>query len=320
MKTWLCVIAFAVAVTSGIAPAKAVEFPCSTAKLIVPWKAGGGTQVIFAIFENAIKKMGTKPSVQLVTIPGQGGNKGAKEAMRSKADGCTLFAIHQSAITSYLNGRVDFTISAFDYVALLTSTPDIIGANGKQPWNNMAELLAAAKAAPGTLLTGATFGSTSQFMWLILEDLTGVKFKYVPYEGTRERMTALLSEAIQLGTINVASGRKYIESGELKALGIADDKRNDQLSGIPTLQEQGVDMVFALARGIVVPKGTPKDRIDYWASVFEKAAADPDLIKQMTAKGTGVKFVGPAGYANWFEKVYGDYEKVAIKIGMFKKK
>ena len=183
----------------------------------------------------------------------------------------------------------------------------------------MDELLAAARAAPGTLLTGATFGSTSQFMWLLLEDLTGVKFKYVPYEGTRERMTALLSEAIQLGVINVASGRKYIESGELKALGLAADKRNDQIPSIPTLKEQGVDLVFALARGIVAPKGTPKDKIDHWASVFEKAAADPDLIKQMTAKGTGVKFVGPAGYKMWFEKVYGDYEKVAIKIGMFKK-
>ena len=319
MKIWLSAIAFIVAVTLGLAPAKAAEFPCSTAKLIVPWKSGGGTQVIFAIFENTINKQGAKPRIQVVTIPGQGGNKGAKEAMRSKPDGCTLFAIHQSAITSYLNGRFDFTISAFDYVALLTSTPDIIGANGKQPWNNMEELLAAARAAPGTLLTGATFGSTSQFMWLLLEDLTGVKFKYVPYEGTRERMTALLSEAIQLGTINVASGRKYIESGDLKALGIADDKRSDQIPGILTLKEQGIDMVFALARGIVAPKGMPKDKIDHWASVFEKAAAEPDLIKQMTAKGTEVKFVGPAGYKMWFEKVYGDYEKVAIKIGMFKK-
>jgi tripartite-type tricarboxylate transporter receptor subunit TctC len=68
----------------------------------------------------------------------------------------------------------------------------------------------AAKAAPETILTGATFGSTSQFMWLILEDLTGMKFKYVPFDGTRQRMTALLSNAIQLGTLNVASGRKYL--------------------------------------------------------------------------------------------------------------
>ena len=322
-KYFTATIAAGVAVFGSLAvmthAAAAVEFPCRTAKLIVPWKSGGGTQVIFAIFENAINKTGAKPSIQVVTIPGQGGNKGAKEAMKSKPDGCTLFAIHQSAITSYLNGRVDFTISAFDYVSLLTSTPDIIGANGKQPWNNMDDLLKAARSAPGTLLTGATFGSTSQFMWLLLEDKTGVKFKYVPYDGTRERMTALLSEAIQLGTINVASSRKYIESGELKAFGIADDKRSDQIPGLPTLKEQGIDMVFALNRGIVAPKGTPKEMIDHWAAVFKKAAEDPDLIKQMTAKGTDVKFVGPAGYAQWFDEVYGDYEKVAIKIGMYKK-
>ena len=80
--------------------------PCGTAKLIVPWKAGGGTQVLFAIFEKTIAESGVKPKLKLVMIPGQGGNKGAKEAKKAKADGCTLFAIHQSAFTCYFNGRI----------------------------------------------------------------------------------------------------------------------------------------------------------------------------------------------------------------------
>ena len=78
----------------------AASIPCKTAKLIVPWKAGGGTHVIFSIFEKTIQEMDITPKLKVVTIPGQGGNKGAKEAQRAKADGCTLFAIHQSAITS----------------------------------------------------------------------------------------------------------------------------------------------------------------------------------------------------------------------------
>ncbi|MFQ5774746.1 MAG: Bug family tripartite tricarboxylate transporter substrate binding protein [Kiloniellaceae bacterium] len=305
------------AATAG--PAAAVEFPCGTAKLIVPWKPGGGTDVIFRIFANNINEAGAKPQIQVVNIPGQGGNKGAKEARRSKPNGCTLFAIHQSAITSYLNGRVDFTWDAFEPVALLTSTPDIVGAAGNAPYDNMDDLIKAAKAEPGTLLTGATFGSTSQFMWLLLEDLTGVKFKYVPFDGTRERMTALLSHTIELGTINVASGKKYIQGGDLKALGIADTKRSDQIPDLPTLREQGIDLVYALRRGIVVPKGTPKAVIDHWAGVFKRSAEDPDVLRQMKAKGTGVEFVGPQGYREWFQKTYADHEKVAIKIGMYKK-
>lgn len=299
-------------------PAHAADIPCDTAKLIVPWKAGGGTHVIFSIFEKTIQNLDVKPKIKVVTIPGQGGNKGAKEAKKAKADGCTLFAIHQSAITSYLNGRVDFSFEAFEPVALLTSTPDIVGAAGNAPWKSLDDLKKAAKDSPGTLLTGATFGSTSQFMWLLMEDLTGMKFKYVPFDGTRQRMTALLSNAIQLGTLNVASGRKYLETGELKAYGIAAEERSKHLPDLPTLKEQGVDLVYALKRGIVAPKGTPKEVVAHWSEIFKKAAQDPELMKQMDAKGTDVKWVGPEDYRKWADKTFADHKKVAVKIGMYK--
>ena len=325
MKTTLLrvavpVVAFVVATVAGILPtAQAAEFSCRTAKLIVPWKPGGGTDVIFRIYANTINGYGGKPQLQVVNISGQGGNKGAKQAKKSKPDGCTLFAIHQSAITSYLNGRIDFTWDAFDTVSLLTDSPDIVGAAGDAPWNNLTEMLDAGRKSPGTILAGATFGSTSQFMWLIMEDLTGAKFKYVPFDGTRERMTALLANNIELGTLNVVSGKKYVTGGQLKAFGIAADERSDQLPDLPTLKEQGLDLVYSLKRGIVVQKGTPNDKIAQWAELFKKASEDPVLLKQMQAKGTGVKWVGPADYAKWFEKTYKDHEKVAIKIGMFKK-
>ena len=309
----------AAAAIFAASPVVAADIPCSTAKLIVPWKAGGGTHVIFSIFEKTIQNLDVKPKIKVVTIPGQGGNKGAKEAAKAKPDGCTLFAIHQSAITSYLNGRIDFQFDGFEKVALLTSTPDIIGASGKATWNSLEELKKAAKANPGSIKTGATFGSTSQFMWLILEDLTGMKFKYIPYDGTRERMTALLSNAITLGTLNVASGRKYLESGELKAYAIAAEERSKHLPNLPTLKELGVDLVYALKRGIVAPKGTPKDVIEAWSKIFKKAAENPDLMKQMDAKGTDVKWVGPADYSKWAMDTFATHEKVAIKIGMWKK-
>lgn len=323
MKKLLLSTAFA-AVAFGamaIAPgqAAAASIPCDTARLIVPWKAGGGTHIIFTIFEKTIQSMGLKPKIKVVTIGGQGGNKGAKEAAKAKPDGCTLFAIHQSAITSYLNGRIKFHYDNFETVSLLTSTPDIVGASGKVPWNSFEEFKKATMAAPETVKVGATFGSTSQFYWLILEDITGMKFKFVPYDGTRERMTALLSGAIDMGGLNVASGRKYMEAGDLKGFAIAAAERSKHLPDVPTLTELGVPMIYALDRGIVAPKGTPKDVVDMWAQVFKKAAENPDLLAQMDAKGTDVNWVGPADFRKWAEKAYADHEKVAIKIGMWKK-
>jgi len=295
--------------------ASAVSLPCSTAKLIVPWKAGGGTHVLFSIFEKTIAGMDVKPKLKVVTIPGQGGNKGAKEAVKAKPDGCTLFAIHQSALTSYLNGRIKFHFDAFDKVALLTDTPDIIGASGNAPWDNFADFKKSVLAAPGTVPTGATFGSTSQFTWLQLERKTGMKFKFVPFDGTRQRMTALLSGAITLGGLNVASGRKYIESGELKAYAIAADKRDPALPDLPTLKELGVDMSFSIKRGVVAPKGTPKDVIDYWAEILKAAADDPGLKKQMVAKGTGIQWVGPEGYEAWAQESYAEFKVIADEMG-----
>lgn len=299
--------------------AHAADIPCDTARLIVPWKAGGGTHVIFSVFEKTIQEMDITPKIKVVTIPGQGGNKGAKEAAKAKPDGCTLFAIHQSAVTSYLNGRIDYHFDGFEPVANLTSTPDILGAAATTEYNNFEEFKAYAKANPDTIKAGATFGSTSQFIWLLLEQKMGIKLSYVPYDGTAERMTALLSGAIDMGSLNVASGSKHLESGALKGFAIASEERSKHLPDMPTMKELGVDLVFALERGIVAPKGTPPEIVDAWSAVFKAAAENPDLLKQMDAKGTDVSYQNPADYKAWAEDLYTAYEEVAIKIGMYKK-
>ncbi len=322
MKSRISVTAFVVAIvaiTLGATPAMAAGLPCSTAKLIVPWSPGGGTDVIFRIIAEAANKAGADPQLQVVNIGGQGGNKGAKEAVKAKADGCTLFAIHQSAITSYFTGRVDFSVEAFDTVALLTRTPPIIGAHPGVPYNSVTDLVAAAKASPGTILTGATLGSTSHFWFLLLEDAAGIKLKYVPYDGTRQRMTALLAKNIDLGEINLAAAVKLIQGNELKALGIFTQERNPQIPEVPTLREQGIDLVAGTDRGIVVPKGTPKDAIAQWEQVLKKAMEDPEVVSSFAKKGTAIVFMGSDEYRMYFEKTFSKWEEVAKKVGVYKR-
>ncbi|MEM7743326.1 MAG: tripartite tricarboxylate transporter substrate binding protein [Pseudomonadota bacterium] len=309
----------AVGLTSTVStPSHAVEIGCDTAQLIVPWKAGGGTHVIFSLFEKTIAEMDITPKIQVVTVPGQGGNKGAKQAAGADPDGCTLFAIHQSAITSYLNKRVDFQYDGFETVANLTMTPDIIGAAADVPYKNFEEFKAYAEANPGKITAGTTFGSTSHFIWLLLAKEMGVEFTYVPYDGTAERMTALLSGAIDMGALNVASGSKHLESGALQGFAIAADERAPQLPDMPTLKELGVDMTFALERGIVAPKGTPPEIIEMWAGVFKAAAENPELIAQLDAKGTALRYQGPEDFRAWADSIFDDYKTVAIEIGMYK--
>jgi len=280
------------------------KLPCDTAQLIVPWKAGGGTQVLYALVEKTISEMDTPYNLKVITVPGQGGNKGAKQAAKAAPDGCTLFAIHQSAITSFLNGRIDFHYNGFDTVANVTVTPDIIGASADAPFNTIQEMAAYAKANPGKVSAGATFGSTSHFIWLLLEKKMGIKLNLVPYDGTAERMNALLSGAITLGAVNVASGKKHLQAGTIKPLAIAADSRDKQIPDVPTLMEAGFDMTFALERGIVAPKGTPREVIDMWAGIIKQAVDNPSLQAAMDAKGTGLRFQGPDEFRAYADKIY----------------
>ena len=320
--TQAVLVAGAISVAAAFAPtaAKAADIPCSTAKLIVPWGAGGGTDVLFRIFAETANKQGANPQIQVVNMGGQGGNKGAKEARKAKADGCTLFAIHQSALTSNLTGRVDFTWDAFEPVAMLTRTPLIVGANPDVPYNNTTEMVANAKSRPGELLTGGTLGSTSHFFFLLIEDATGVKLKHISYDGTRQRMTALLAKTIEIGEINLASAKKYIQTNELKALGISTKERHPDIPDVGTLQEQGIDLIFGTDRGIMLPKGASKEVIQHFVDILAKVTSDPAYRKSIEAKGSTVEFIAGDEYVKYFQDTFTKWKAIAKKVGVYKGK
>ncbi|WP_160115951.1 tripartite tricarboxylate transporter substrate binding protein [Candidatus Halocynthiibacter alkanivorans] len=312
------------AMVAGLATAApaaaAVELPCTTAKLIVPWGPGGGTSVIFGIFEQAIQASDAKVKIKVVTVPGQGGALGAKEAAAAKPDGCTLFAIHQHMVVNYINGVTDFNWDEFEPVALLTDTPEIIGAGSHVEYSDLEGMLAAAKASPGDIPTGVSMGATSHFLWLMLGAKTGTDFAYVPFQGgTAGRVTGLLNGTIDLGGINMAAARTQRGDGGLKAFAIAAEERSDLIPDVPTLKELGIDMNYSLTRGIMLPKGTPKEIVDFWASVFKGPTEDADFVAQQAAKGTAVLYKGPAEYAEWWEETSAEFLDAAkkIKVGRF---
>ncbi len=319
IRMTISAVAMTFAIGTG-ASVLAADIPCSTAKLIVPWGAGGDTDILFRTFVDIYNKKEIKPALQVVNIGGQGGNKGAKEAVGARPDGCTLFAIHQSAITSYFTGRVDFTWDAFEPLTVLTRTPAIIGAHPSVPYNDAKGMVAYAKEHPGEVLAGVTLGSTSQFFFLLMEDAADVKFKHIPYEGTRERMTALLANNINLGEINLAAAKQYIQTNELKALGISSEKRYPQLPELPTLKEQGYDVVYGTDRGLMLPKDTPNDVLAHYSEAAKTVTSDPEYIKAIEAKGTEIIYMSPEATTEYFKKTYAHWERVAKKLGFYKRK
>lgn len=292
---------------------------CSTAQLVVPWGAGGDTDIVFRTYVDAINKTGIKPQLQVVNVGGQGGIQGAAQVKDARPDGCSLIALHESVITSFLTGRAKFTHDAFEPVAVVSFTPSIVGASTKAPFKSLNEMLNMSKKDPESVTVGVTLGSTSHFIFLLIEDAADVKFRYVSYDGTRERNTALLAGNVMMGETNVLSAKKYIEEGSLLALGIATEERDPVIPIVQTLKEQGVNVLYGLTRGVALPKGTPADVVKFWADAFVKASQDPALVKSIEEKGSVVMSKGSQGYADFLKASYAEHERLAIKIGMFKK-
>jgi len=296
------VIALALVVATALAAGTLAlaAYPERPVKLIIPWAAGGDTDATQRPFAELAKKYLDQPLV-VVNITGASGTVGAREARGAPPDGYTVLSIHDYVHATYWTGVSDIAYKDFDPVCLITSTPEIMTAHGKAPWSNMKELVADAKKRPGEITVGATLGSTSHLFPAKIEQLAGVKLKYVSYEGLAPRMTAILGGHIQLTDSNLTQLDK-VRAGQLKFLGIATEKRHPEIPDVPTLREQGIDLVYSVNRGYVVPRGTPEATVARLEELCQKVSQDPAFVESMKKQGTDVNFLGRKAYAEFMAR------------------
>ena len=292
-------------------------YPDRPIKLIVPWAAGGDTDSIYRAFAPHFQKH-LGGTVVITNVGGASGTKGAKEAKEAPADGYTVFAVHDSIHSTYYTGVADVNYGDFEPVCLVTATPSIVTASPKTPWKDMKSLLADAKAKPGQITVGATLGSTSHFFPAMVEKAAGIKFKYVSYEGTAPRMNALLGGHIDLAESNLTQKGKA-DAGELKFLALASDKRNPEIPNVPTLKELGIDVDYAINRGLLVPKGTPADVRAKLSSACAAAAKEPAFADAMKLQGTLVQFLDAKGYAEFLKTNDTVNKDLSRDLGMLKR-
>jgi tripartite-type tricarboxylate transporter receptor subunit TctC len=292
-------------------------YPERPIKMIVPWPAGGDTDNIFRPFAPLLQKQ-LGQTVVIANVGGASGTKGAKEAKDSPPDGYTLYAVHDYIHSTYYTGVADVNYTDFEPICLLSSTPSVLTASPKTPWKDLQGLIADAKAHPGKITVGATLGSTSHFFPALIEKATGVKFKYVSYEGLAPRMNAILGGHVDLTDSNLTQKGK-VEAGQLKFLGIATEKRHPEMPNVPTLKELGVNVVYDVNRGIVAPKGTPADVIAKLGSACAAAVKEPEFAHAMKLQGTDVRYMPREQYAKWLKQNDELNHKLAKDLGLLKR-
>lgn len=310
-RTWLVILVALVAGPSFAA------YPERPVKLIVPWAAGGDTDAIFRPFAPLFQKQLGVPVV-IANVAGASGTVGAREAKNAPPDGYTVYAVHDYIHSTYYTGVADVAYSDFEPVCSVSSTPSILTASPKTKWSSWQELLNDARSRPGQITVGATLGSTSHFFPALIERAAGIKFKYVSYEGLAPRMNAILGGHIDLTDSNLTQKGK-VDAGQLKFLAIATDKRLPEIPGVPTLKELGVNVTYAVTRGLLVPKTTPADVVARLETACAKATAEPKFAEDMAKQGTAVRYLDRKAYAEFLRQNDQLNHDLARELGLLKR-
>ena len=303
-----------VALAAGVG---AAAYPDRPVKLIVPWAAGGDTDAIFRPFAQQMQKH-LGQTLVVANVTGASGTAGAREAKGSPPDGYTLYAVHDYIHSTYYTGVADVAYTDFEPICSVSNTPSVLTASPKTKWSSWQELAADAKARPGQITVGATLGSTSHFFPALIEKASGVKFKYVSYEGLAPRMNAILGGHIDLTDSNLTQKGK-VDAGQLKFLAVATDKRLPDAPNVPTLKELGVNVVYAVTRGVMVPKGTPADVIAKLEAACQKSTSEAKFAEDMAKQGTFVRYLDRKAYTAFLKDNDELNKTLARDLGLLKR-
>lgn len=270
MKTanLLGVVALAAAIGSGSAMAQA--WPAKPISLIVPFPAGGTTDVLArALADKLTQSLGQTVIVE--SKPGAGATLGADHVAKSKPDGYTLLvgAVHHTIASSvYKKLPYDFQkdLAPITTIALV---PNVLVVNANTPAKNVAELVAMLKTKPGQYNYGSNGNGTAQHLiGTQFQNLTGTDLAHIPYKGSGPLTTDLLGGQVTMSFDTVTPVLQHIKSGKLRALAVSTAKRASALPEVPTLDEAGL-------------KGF---NIGTWFGVLAPAATPPEIVARLNAE------------------------------------
>jgi tripartite-type tricarboxylate transporter receptor subunit TctC len=267
-----------------VAPTVASQTAWPTEKpirLIVPFAPGGSTDGIArALADEMGKRLGQ--SIIVDNRAGAGSTLGTGQVAKAAPDGYTLLVsvISASSIGSTLyRGRLDWDPNtSFAHIADILRTPYVMLANKSTPYNNMTELIAAAKAKPGINYGTSGIGSIPHLVMLRLAQSLGVEFTHIPYRGGAPAVTDAIGGQLPLVLDGLAAAVPHLKSGALKGLGVTSAKRSAVLPDLPTFIEQGLkDNVVEGWAGLAAPAGTPRPILERLANTAKEVMAMPHI-------------------------------------------
>lgn len=265
-------------------------------RVILPLSAGSGADgAIRAISTPISKALGQ--TLVIENLPGAGGITGTAQIVRAPKDGDTIGIVSNNHVVNpslYKNIPFD-SIKDIAPITIIGTTPFVLVANPKVPARTVQELIAHAKAHPGTLNYGSSGNGTILHLGAAMfVEQAQIDVPHIPYKGMGQLMNDLLSGQVQLGVVAVAPAMAHIKAGNLRAIGITSAKRSASLPDVPTIAEQGLPQ-YELDGWIaaIAPAGVPKAEMDRLYQGFVQGIASPEAREALIAQGYEIQLTPP---------------------------
>jgi tripartite-type tricarboxylate transporter receptor subunit TctC len=262
----------------------AQEWPAKVVKFVSPYPPGGSVDPLARLMA---VKIGESLKQQFIVENrvGASGLIGTAFVAKSPPDGYTwVFVFDTHAVHPALNANMPYdTAKDFAPVTLIATAPMAIATATGKPYKNFADVVAAAKTKDGITIGSVGNGSLGHLFMILLSQAAGAKLIHVPYKGGGPLTTDAMGGQVELAIASVAPISPHVRSGKLRALATTGDKRSQAMPDVPTLGEQGVRGLTALAWwGMLAPAGTPQPIIERMYAEMRKALSLPDVRKTLT--------------------------------------
>lgn len=321
MRTLSLAAALAFGGLSSLAPnvAAAKAYPQKAVTIIVPFSAGGTTDILARIIgQHLTGKLGQ--TFVIDNRAGAGGNIGGQAAARAKADGYTLFmgTVGTHAINASLYRNMPFDpIKDFAPLTRVALVPNLLVTNPAQPYRTVKELIEYAKANPGKInFASSGNGSSIHLSGELFKQMADIDMQHVPYRGSAPAVTDLLGNQVDIMFDNLPSAMQHVRGGTLVPIAVTTPERSPELPEIPTIAEAGLPGYEATSWfGMFAPADTPADIINTLNTAIVEALKDPEVIEKFTAQGAQVYSETPESFANFIQAEHEKWAKVVQASG-----
>lgn len=279
-------ILLAAALAAVLTPALTVhaqDYPGKPIRIIVPFPPGATTDILARILGEKLWAKWGQP-VLVESRAGAGGNIGAEAVFKAEPDGYTLLTTPPSplVINKGLYARLGYDSDAFVPVTVIGAVPTVLIVHPKLSANSVQQLIAFAKANPDRLnYASQGSGSTAHLTAEMFKSTAGVKIVHVPYKGAAPALTDLLAGQVDMMFANLASALAHIRAGQVRALGVASERRNVFLPNVPTMSEAMPGFVSVTWFRVVAPPGTPPEIANKLSAGIAEALKLPDVAKRI---------------------------------------